>query len=159
MEKEEHMVRKDYQLTKDGKKELENELNQLVGQRGAIADKIATARDFGDLKENAEYSAAKDEQSQVETRISDIEAILKHATVIQAGKNTTKVTVGSTVDLKADGKRVSYTIVGSVEADPLEGKISNESPIGSALIGKKVGEKITITTPKGKIEYEITKLS
>ncbi|MBL8159856.1 transcription elongation factor GreA [Candidatus Saccharibacteria bacterium] len=152
------MIKKDYQLTKDGKLELENELDELIGQRGVIASKIATARDFGDLSENAEYSAAKDEQSQVETRIAEIESILKHATIIKGGKGT-KVGIGSTVEMKTEGKTVTYTIVGSVEADPLEGKISNESPIGSALIGKKISDKITITTPKGKMEYEITNLS
>lgn len=151
------MLRKDYQLTKDGKNELEQELQELVGQRGAIASKIATARDFGDLAENAEYSAAKDEQSQLETRISEIESILKHATIIKAAKSS-KIIVGSTVELKTEGKTVAYTIVGPVEADPLEGKISNESPIGSALLGKKLNDHIVITTPKGKSEYVISNI-
>lgn len=151
-------MKKDYQLTSDGKTELEHELHDLVGQRSVIAEKIATARDFGDLSENAEYTAAKDEQSQVETRIAEIESILQHATIIKAGK-TSKVTVGSRVSLKTEGKTVEYVIVGSVEADPLEGKISNESPIGSALIGKKVGETIVIETPRGKTQYEIIKIS
>lgn len=152
------MIRKDYQLTKDGKKELELELSELKGRRGGIADKIATARDFGDLAENAEYSAAKDEQSQVESRIAEIEGILQNATIIKA-RNTSSVTVGNTVELRTTGKTVVYTVVGSVEADPLEGKISDESPIGKALLGKKVGETITIETPKGKMEYEIIKIS
>lgn len=152
------MIRKEHHITSDGKKDLESELEELRGQRGAIAEKIGIARDFGDLSENAEYSAAKDEQSQVETRIAEIENILKNATIIAANKSD-KVGVGSTVELKIDGKTVSYIIVGAVEADPLEGKISNESPIGSALIGKKVGDDITINTPKGKMAYKISKLS
>lgn len=152
------MIRKDYQLTKDGKKELELELSELKGRRSDIADKIATARDFGDLSENAEYSAAKDEQSQVESRIAEIESILQNASIIKAN-NTSKVGVGNTVELKTTGKTVVYTVVGSVEADPLEGKISDESPIGKALLGKKVGEKIAIETPKGRMEYEVVKIS
>lgn len=152
------MVRKEYQLTAEGKKELEAEVEELKGQRGAVADKIATARDFGDLSENAEYSAAKEEQSQVESRIAEIELILQNASVITA-KSTSKVAVGNTVDLKTDGKNVGYAIVGSVEADPLEGKISDESPIGQALLGKKVGDKVTIETPRGKMEYEVVRIS
>jgi len=152
------MVRKEYQLTLDGKKELETELEELKGRRGEIAEKIATARDFGDLSENAEYSAAKEEQSQVESRIAEIEGILQNASIIQA-KNTTEVEVGNTVELKTDGKKVTYIIVGSVEADPLEGKISDESPIGQALLGKKVGDKVTIETPRGKMDYKLEKIS
>jgi len=148
------MIKKDYQLTLAGKQELEDELSELKGRRGEMADKIATARDFGDLSENAEYSAAKDEQSQVEGRIAEIESILQNATVIQAG-STSKVQLGNTVTLKTDGKTVSYTIVGSVEADPLEGKISDESPIGQALLNQKVGQKVTIETPRGAMLYEV----
>ncbi len=148
------MIKKDYQLTLDGKKELEEELSELKGRRGEIADKIATARDFGDLSENSEYSAAKDEQSQVESRISEIEGILQNATIIKT-KSTSKVQLGNKVTLKTDGKTVVYTVVGSVEADPLEGKISDESPIGQALLNKKVGDKVTIETPRGAMVYEI----
>lgn len=152
------MARKEYQLTQDGKKDLERELKELKGRRGEIAEKIATARDFGDLSENAEYSAAKEDQSQVESRIAEIERILQNTTIIKV-LNTSNVEVGNTVDLKTDGKSATYTIVGSVEADPLEGKISDESPIGQALLGKKVGNKVTIETPRGKMEYEIITIS
>lgn len=152
------MVRKEYQLTLDGKGELEAELAELKGQRGTIAEKIAIARDFGDLSENAEYSAAKEEQSQVESRISEIEGILQNATIIKA-KNTSMVQVGNTVTLTTDGKKVTYIIVGSVEADPLEGKISDESPIGQALLGKVVGDEVVIETPRGKMDYKIEKIS
>lgn len=147
-------MKKTYQLTTDGKTELENELTMLKNKRGDIAEKIANARDYGDLSENAEYDAAREEQGQLETRISEIEEILMNVEIIEPAKANGVVVVGSTVDLK-NGKTVTYQIVGPVEADPLEGKISNESPIGAALIGKKTGEKVTITTPKGDTTYSI----
>lgn len=149
---------KQYQLTPQGKTELENELGELKSRRGEIAEKIANARDYGDLSENAEYDAARDEQVQVESRISEIEEILQNTSIIKA-TTTSHVAVGNKVELKVSGKTVSYTIVGPVEADPLEGKISNESPIGQALMDKKVGQKVSITTPKGNVEYEIIKIS
>ena len=151
-------MKKTYQITEDGKQELEGELEQLKGRRGAIADKIAEARDYGDLSENAEYDAAREEQGLVESRIAEIEDILLNAEIIKsAGKG--KVGLGSVVELKTGAKTVTYTVVGPVEADPLEGKISNESPIGVALFAKKVGDTATITTPKGEISYEIVKIS
>jgi transcription elongation factor GreA len=149
---------KQYQLTKDGKAELERELEELKSQRGGIAEKIANARDYGDLSENAEYDAAREEQVQVESRIAEIEDILLNASLIKAA-STNKVTVGNTVELRTKGTTVTYTVVGPVEADPIEGRISNESPIGLALMNKKVGEKVTITTPKGNNDYEIVKIS
>ncbi len=149
---------KQYQLTKDGKTELEKELDGLKSLRGSIAEKIANARDYGDLSENAEYDAARDEQVQVESRIAEIEEILQNASIIQATASDI-VIVGSTVQLKTNGKTVSYTIVGPVEADPLEGKISNESPIGQALLNQEVGSKISIETPKGTAAYEIVSIS
>jgi len=148
-------MKKLYHLTDEGKKELERELEELKGQRGSIAEKIANARDYGDLSENAEYDAAREEQAQVESRIAELEEILKNADIIKPTKNNGIVQVGSTVDLSVAGKNATYTVVGPVEADPLEGKISNESPIGAALMGKKVGDKITIETPKGKTTYEV----
>jgi transcription elongation factor GreA len=148
-------MKKLYHLTDEGKKELELELDELKGRRGDIAEKIANARDYGDLSENAEYDAAREEQAQVESRIAELEDILKNADIIKPTKNNGTVQVGSTVDLVVDGKKVTYTVVGPVEADPLEGKISNESPIGSALMGQKEGDKVTIETPKGKTTYTI----
>lgn len=147
-------MKKTYQITEEGRKELEAELEELKGRRGAIADKIAEARDYGDLSENAEYDAAREEQGLVESRIAEIEDILLNAELIKTTKGS-KVALGSKVELKTGKKTVIYNIVGPVEADPLEGKISNESPIGEALMGKKVGESVTITTPKGQIAYEI----
>lgn len=150
-------MKKAYQITPEGKKELEAELEQLKGRRGEIADKIAEARDYGDLSENAEYDAAREDQGIVETRIAEIEDILVNAELIKGGKKN-EVGLGSTVELKTDKKTVKYTVVGPVEANPLEGKISNESPIGEELMGKKVGDTVTIVTPKGEIKYEVVAL-
>src|SRR5690606_20332682 len=127
-------------------------------RRGEIADRIAEARDYGDLSENADYDTAREDQALVETRIAEIEDILANAEIIKASKSS-HVVVGSTVELKSGAKTVAYTLVGPVEADPLEGKISNESPMGVAMMGKKVGESATITTPKGEFVYEIVKIS
>lgn len=147
-------MKKQFQITTEGKKELEAELGQLKARRGDIAEKIAEARDYGDLSENAEYDAAREEQGLVESRIAEIEDILMNAELIKGGSKT-KVGLGSTVELKTGTKTVTYTVVGPVEANPLEGKISNESPIGEALFGKKVGDTATIATPKGEVAYEI----
>lgn len=151
-------MKKIYQITEEGKQELEAELTELKSRRGDIADKIAEARDYGDLSENAEYDAAREEQGLVESRIAEIEDIVLNAEIIKNGKRS-KVDLGSKVELKTGTKSVTYAVVGPVEADPLEGKISNESPIGEALMGKKVGDTATITTPKGDIAYEIVKIS
>jgi transcription elongation factor GreA len=151
-------MKKLYQITSIGKKELEAELVELKSHRGAIADKIADARDFGDLSENAEYDAAREEQGLLESRVAEIQDILLNAEIIKAGSKT-KVTLGSKVELKNSSKSVIYTIVGPVEADPLDGKISNESPIGLAVFGKKVGDSATITTPKGSVTYNIANIS
>ena len=150
-------MKKTYHITQEGKLELENELEELKGRRSLIAEKIANARDYGDLSENSEYDSAREEQGLVESRVSEIEDILQNADIIKPTKSST-IRVGSTVVLK-NGSEVTYRIVGPVEADPLEGKISNESPIGSALMGKKEGDAVTITTPKGEISYEIVKIS
>ena len=150
-------MNKVYQITKSGQRELERELEELKSQRGEIADKIAAARDFGDLSENAEYDAAREAQGLLETRIAEIETILQNASIIQTGSSS-RVTLGSTVELEANGKAVVYTVVGPVEADPLEGKVSNESPIGQALMGKAVGDTVTISTPKGELAYTVVAL-
>ena len=151
-------MKKLYQLTKEGKLELEKELDELKGRRGDIADKIADARDYGDLSENAEYDSAREEQGLVESRIAEIEDIIQNSEIIATRKKS-HVALGSTVELSTDGKKVVYSVVGPVEADPLNGKVSNESPIGQALMDKKVGDKASITTPKGEIEYSIVSIS
>jgi transcription elongation factor GreA len=150
-------MKKAYQLTQEGKTELQQELEELKSRRGAIAQKIADARDFGDLSENAEWDAARDEQAQVETRIAEIEDILLNASIIKANNNS-RVQVGNSVVLSGGKKTMEYTIVGSVEANPLEGKISDESPTGQALLGKKVGEEVTIKAPAGDVTYKIEKI-
>lgn len=150
-------MKKMFQITDAGKKELESELAELKGRRGAIAEKIAEARDYGDLSENAEYDSAREEQGLVESRIAEIEDVLLNAEIITASKSSS-VKLGSKVELKTGPKSFVYHVVGPVEADPMAGKISNESPIGLALMGKKIGDIATITTPKGAIDYEVVKV-
>ncbi len=146
-------MKKAYQITAEGRAELERELKELKGRRGEIATRIAEARDYGDLSENAEYDSAREEQGIVETRIAEVEDILMNAEEIKAKKGG-KIHLGSQVTLK-NGTTKRYTVVGPVEADPINGKISNESPIGLALMGKGEGEKVTISTPKGDTTYTI----
>ncbi len=141
-------------ITAEGRKELEKELEQLIARRPEIAEKIALARSYGDLSENEDYSAARGEQKVVEGRILEIQDILLHAKIIKGGKKQ-KVAMGSVVSLESDGKTSQYTLVGAVEANPLEGKISDESPIGKAIIGKKVGEEAML--PNGKV-FTITSI-
>lgn len=150
-------MKKVYQLTKDGKADLERELDTLKARRGAVADKIATAREFGDLSENAEYDAAREEQAGDESRISEIEEILRNAELIGVKKGSS-IGLGTKVTITSGKKSFEYTIVGPVEADPMNGKISNESPIGVALLGKKVGDSAEITTPKGTTKYQIASI-
>lgn len=152
------MIKKAYQVTNEGLKELKVELEQLKGRRGEIADKIADAREYGDLRENAEYDGARNEQGLVESRIAEIEDIIRNADVIKSRKRTT-VAVGATVEMKTKGKTNEYTLVGPVEADPISGKISDHSPMGQAMLGKKVGDKVTVTTPKGDITYTVESIN
>jgi transcription elongation factor GreA len=147
-------MKKMYQITADGKKELEAELDKLKARRGEIAEKISEARDYGDLSENAEYDAAREDQGLVESRIAEIEDILMNAELIKASRKSV-IGIGSKVELKNGSKTVTYHVVGPVEANPVEGKISNESPIGVALMDKKVGDKAVVSTPKGDINYSI----
>lgn len=144
-------MKKTVNLTPAGKADLEKELAELVAQRPAIAERIATARAFGDLSENQEYTDARAEQKNVENRIIEIEDILKNATLIKASKTNT-VSIGSEVTIDMGGKEFTYTIVGPVEANPLEGKISHESPIGKELMGRKAGEEFDFNGKKVKIK-------
>lgn len=144
------MIKKAISLTAEGKKELEAELDKLIKSRPEIAEKIATARAFGDLSENEEYSSARNEQKIAESRILEIQDILKNAKVIRGGKRT-KADLGATVELKLGDRKVTYTLVGPTEANPLEGKISNESPIGKALLGRKADETFDFNGRKVKI--------
>ncbi|MBR3169036.1 transcription elongation factor GreA [Candidatus Saccharibacteria bacterium] len=144
------MAKKEIHLTADGKKDLEKELEELIASRPVIAEKIATARAFGDLSENEEYSSARNEQKLTENRILEIQEILKNAKIIKAGKRTT-ISLGTNVKLDLGGRKLEYTVVGATEADPLKGKISNESPIGKVILGHKEGETLEFNGKKLKI--------
>ncbi|MBX6333863.1 transcription elongation factor GreA [Candidatus Saccharibacteria bacterium] len=148
-----------FHLTKQGVEELQAELEELIAQRAVIAERIKTAREFGDLGENMEYTAARQDQERNESRISEIEHILKNVAVIKDPKSNGKVVLGSTVRLKTeDGKTKEFQVVGTVEADPLNGKISDESPIGRALLGKKEGDEVEIKTPVETAVYKIVEI-
>lgn len=153
------MVQKEVFLTPEGLTKLEEELDiAKTVRRKEIASRIKTALDFGDLSENSEYDQAKNEQAQLEERIAKIETMLRNAKLIDEDDVTTDVvSIGSKVvvhDLEYDEK-MEYLIVGSAEADPFEGKISNESPLGSALLGKKPGEQVEVKVPDGSIKYKV----
>ena len=149
-------MKKQFHLTQQGVDELKKELADLISLRSEIANRIKTAREFGDLSENMEYSAARQDQERNEARISEIEHILANVQVITAPKSDSKVVLGSSVKLKSDsGKTKEFQVVGTVEADPLNGKISDESPIGKALMGKKEGEQVEIKLPAETICYTI----
>lgn len=148
-------MKKLFNLTQDGLTELKTELAGLIGQRGAVAERIKTARDLGDLSENAEYQTAREEQDRLESRIEELEHIVQNSQVIKRPKNATKVSLGSVVKLRNDGKTKEFQVVGTMEADPLKGKLSDEAPIGKALMGKKVGEAVEINA----VSYKITSIS
>lgn len=133
------MIKKSISLTADGKTALENELNDLIKSRPEITERIATARAFGDLSENEEYSSARNDQKIAENRILEIQEILKNAKVIKLS-NRSQIALGSTITLNLNGKTVNYTLVGPTEANPLAGKISNESPLGKVLLNRKVND-------------------
>lgn len=158
---------KEYILTVEGKAKLEAELDHLVSvTRKQVSEKIKEARSFGDLSENAEYDAAKDEQAEVESRIQQIEHMLKYAKVVEIESNDI-VTVGKRVTVEFHGEisnmlgmsgEKTYTIVGSSEADPAENKLSYESPIGAACINQTVGAEVTADTPAGNVYFKICKI-
>jgi len=152
-------------LTKEGKEKLEQELLDLKSRvRLEIAEKIKTARSYGDLSENSEYDEAKDEQAKVEARIADLEVTLKNVIIVEDGAKSKKavtVKLGSKVtvlDVELDYEE-TYEIVSSIEADPIENKISDDSPLGAALIGKKEGSTISVDAPVGTVEYKIVKIA
>jgi transcription elongation factor GreA len=151
---------KDVILTPEGLANLKAELEQLsTVRRREVAARIKEAREFGDISENAEYDDAKNEQAMLEARIAQLEEKLRSATVIDnSDLGTDIVRVGSVVHVKEGGKSTKYTIVGSAEASPADMKLSNESPVGKALLGHKRGEEVTFTTPKGERRLKITKI-
>ncbi len=148
-------------LTKEGKEELEKRLEFLkVTKRAEITERIKTAREFGDLSENAEYDAAKNEQAMIEGEIVEIENKLKHAVIIKDGAKKGVVSLGSKVDIfdNDEGVLSTYEIVGTTEADVEAGRISNESPIGNALLGRKAGETLSVVVPAGVVSITIKKV-
>ena len=148
-------------LTKEGKEELEKRLEYLkLTKRAEITERIKTAREFGDLSENAEYDAAKLEQAMVEGEITDIENKLKYAVIIKEGEKKGTVSLGSKVDFVNDatGETLTFEIVGTTEADVEAGRISNESPIGNALLGRKANDNVKVVAPAGVITYTIKKV-
>lgn len=153
---------KSFYMTEEGKTKLEEELEFLkTDKRKQVVERIKIARDFGDLSENSEYDAAKDEQAFVETRIAQLEKMIRNAVIIESdNENPNVVGLGSSVTFKElpDEDEETYRIVGSAEADPFEGKISNDSPMAKAILGKEVGDKVTVPTPGGEMEIEILKV-
>lgn len=156
------MPEKSYPMTAEGKEKLQTELKNLkLVKRPEVIERIKVARSFGDLSENSEYDAAKDEQSHLEDRIAQVEEMLKYAQVVDAESvDPNEVSVGKTITYTEVGTDdpETYTIVGSDESDPLNGKISNDSPIAQALLGKKKGETVSITTPGGKFDVVINEV-
>ncbi|HEX5429674.1 MAG TPA: transcription elongation factor GreA [Patescibacteria group bacterium] len=146
-------------LTQEGLKKLQDELRVLKDERRKdVIERIQEAVAHGDLSENADYAQAKEEQAFIEGRIQEIEEMVKNAEIIAQNRNQNLVSIGSTVTVGVAGKQLQYTIVGSNEANPAAGKISNESLVGRALLGGKIGDRIPVTTPAGTSEYEIVKI-
>ena len=148
-------------LTKEGKEELEKRLEYLkLTKRAEITERIKTAREFGDLSENAEYDAAKNEQAMCEGEILEIEAKLKYAVIIKDNAKKGTVSLGNKVDFEDTDTKEAYTyeIVGTTEADVEAGRISNESPLGKALVGAKVGQTVSVKAPKCSYEVKVLKI-
>ncbi len=156
------MAEKETLVTEEGLRKLQEELEYLVTEkRKEVVEKIKAARSYGDLSENSEYDAAKDEQAFVESRIAQLEKMIRNAKIIETDQSQTDVvSVGKTVVFQElpDGEREEYTIVGTTEADPLAGKISNDSPMAQGLIGRSQGEKVVIQTPGGDMEVKILEI-
>ena len=147
-------------ISQEGYNKLKEELDFLTTiKRKEIAERIERAKELGDLSENAEYSEAKDAQALNEGKILELSNLLKNVTVVEGGTQKGQVAMGSKVVVSLDGKEKEYTIVSFNEADPLEGKISNESPLGVAFIGKEKGDEVEVSTPKGIKKYKIKKVS
>jgi transcription elongation factor GreA len=152
-------MKKQFHLTESGLKDLRAEYAALVANRSEVAERIKTAREFGDLSENAEYSSARQDQEKAESRISEIENIIENYEIIKQPKAKGVVSLGNTVTLEGSNGKKELTIVGSVEANPLEGRISNESPIGKALLGKNIDETVEIITPAETASYRIVSIN
>ncbi|WP_373892885.1 transcription elongation factor GreA [Virgibacillus natechei] len=155
-------IEKSYYMTQEGKEKLEEELHHLkTSKRQEVVERIKVARDFGDLSENSEYDAAKDEQAFVESRVNQVEKMIRNAVIIENDTdNPDIVSLGKSVTFKElpDGEEETYRIVGSAEADPFEGKISNDSPMAKSLIGHEIGTEVAVATPGGDIQVKIVKV-
>ena len=151
---------KEYKMSQARKDELEQELNYLKTTRSdEVAEQIKIARGFGDLSENSEYDEAKNEQGKLYSRIAELEVILQHVVIVDETAPSDAITIGCTVTVKGtDGKEASYKIVGSQEADPMNGAISEDSPFGKALLGKSEGDQVVVDAPAGRIEYKLLKV-
>lgn len=146
-------------ISQEGYDKLKKELDDRMNiKRLEIANRIEAAKELGDLSENAEYAEAKDEQAFNDGRIGELMALLKNVTVVQNNGDKHKISMGSRVTVVSEGKTKEFAVVSFNEANPAEGKISNESPLGVALLNKKKGDKITVNTPRGRIVYEIIKI-
>jgi transcription elongation factor GreA len=147
-------------LSREGLEKLRAELDEMVNvRRNEVAQRIHDAKEHGDLTENAEYEDAKNEQAFVEGRIQTLEVLIKNATIIDENHGVDHVQIGSTVDVDGSDGQERYTIVGSTEAKPGEGRISNESPVGRALLGRRKGETVTVRVPAGDFRYKIVRIS
>jgi transcription elongation factor GreA len=147
-------------LSKEGLEKLHTELDEMITvKRPEVANRIHDAKEHGDLSENAEYEDAKNEQAFVEGRIQTLEALIKNATIIDETHSTDHVQIGSTGSVESEDGKETFTIVGSTEAKPADGKISNESPVGRALLGKKKGAKVMVKVPAGDFTYKIVSIS
>jgi len=147
-------------LSREGLDKLRQELEEMTSvKRPEVAQRIHDAKEHGDLSENAEYEDAKNEQAFVEGRIQTLEALIKNATLIDENHSNDHVQIGSTVKVSGPDGSQTFTIVGSTEAKPTDGKISNESPVGRALLGKKKGENVTVQVPAGDIAYKIVSIT
>lgn len=155
------MASNDMVLTTEGRDDLLKELDYLENdKRAEIGERIRIAREFGDISENSEFDDAKNEQAFLENRIAEIKQILANASIVDTPKRSSKVNIGSTVTVEVNGAEQTYTIVGGAEVDFFNGKISNESPVGAALIGHKKGEVVEVTGPTGEVnEFKILKIS
>ncbi|AVQ99469.1 transcript cleavage factor GreA [Oceanobacillus picturae] len=155
-------IEKSFYMTQEGKEKLEQELHHLkTERRQEVVERIKVARDFGDLSENSEYDAAKDDQAFVESRIAQVEKMIRNAVIIENDNdNPDIVSLGKSVTFQElpDGDEETYTIVGSAEADPFEGKISNDSPMAKSLLGHEIGTEVSVATPGGDIQVKITKV-
>lgn len=150
---------KELYISQEGLEKLKEDLNYLKKvRRKEVSERIKKALEEGDISESGEYSEAKEDQAFVEGKIAEIEEKIKNAVIIKKKKSSQSVDIGCTVTLKSDKNVIKYSIVGSSEVDPAQGRISNESPLGKAFIGKKVGEVVEVATPAGTVKYKVLEI-